>query len=91
MINTSDEPRNVTLRAVHEDGSLKGDPVLLVLDPTEQFTEDAGVLFGGAGTQPSQAESFIGSLIVEADGDGVAGDVIFGDSQNFAYAASLPL
>ena len=34
---------------------------------------------------------FVGSLIVEADGDGVVGDVIFGDSADFAYAASLPL
>ncbi len=33
----------------------------------------------------------MGSLIVEADGDGVVGDVIFGDSVDFAYAASLPL
>ena len=33
----------------------------------------------------------VGSLIVEADGDGVVGDVIFGDSDNFEYAASLPL
>ena len=33
----------------------------------------------------------MGSLIVEADGDGVVGDVIFGDSADFAYAASLPL
>ena len=65
----------------------------MVLDPGEQFTGDAQALFGGgaAGPYPAQGESFVGSLIVEADGDGVLGDVIFGDSENLAYAASLPL
>ena len=33
----------------------------------------------------------MGSLIVEADGDGIVGDVIFGDDVDFQYAASLPL
>ena len=93
VVNVSDEQRSVTLRAVQEDGSDQGDPVMMVLDPGEQFTGDAGVLFGtaGAGASPAQGESFEGSLIVEADGDGVVGDVIFGDSADFAYAASLPL
>ena len=93
VVNLSEEPRNVTLRAVQEDGSDQGDPVAMVLDPGEQFTGDAGVLFGGAaaGASPAQGGSFVGSLIVEADGDGVVGDVIFGDSVDFAYAASLPL
>ena len=86
VANLAEEPRNVTLRAVQEDGSNQGDPVALILDPGEQFTEDAGVLFGTAADA-----SFVASLIVEADGDGVVGDVIFGDSTDFAYAASLPL
>ena len=93
VVNASDEPRNVTLRAVQENGSDQGDPVAMVLDPGEQFTANAGVLFGtaAAGAYPAQGQSFEGSLIVEADGDGVVGDVIFGDSADFAYAASLPL
>ena len=93
VVNMADVQRHVTLRAVQEDGSGQGDPVAIVLDPGEQFTGDAGELFGtaAAGASPAQEESFVGSLIVEADGDGVVGDVIFGDSADFAYAASLPL
>ena len=65
----------------------------MVLQPGEQFTGDAGELFGDAvaGAHPVGAQSFVGSLVVEADGEGVVGDVIFGDSINFAYAASVPL
>ena len=93
VVNLAEEPRNVTLRAVQEDGTAQREPVAMILVPGEQFTEDAGVLFGpaSAGPYPAQGESFEGSLIVEADGDGVVGDVIFGDSTDFAYAASLPL
>ena len=56
VVNSSDEQRNVTLKAVLEDGSDQGDPVAFVLDPGEQFTEDAGVLFGtaAAGAHPAQ-------------------------------------
>ncbi len=93
VINLADAPRNVTLRAVKEDGSDQGNPVAMVLRPGEQFTEDAGLLFGtaAAGAQPAQGGSFVGSLVVEADGGGVVGDVIFGDSADFAFVASLPL
>ena len=91
VINTGDEAQNVTLRAIGEDGSSLADPVQKLLQPGEVFTEDAGVLFGGAGQSPSGETSFVGSLVVEADGEGVVGDVIFGDATNFQYAASLPL
>ena len=93
VFNSSAEDRDVTLRAVNEAGGDQGDPVAFTLEPGEQFTEDAGVLFGGGATPatPSQGAPFRGSLIVEADGDGIVGDVIFGDPDNFAYAASVPL
>ena len=93
VVNTADETRNVTLRAIGEDGSSLADPVDQVLQPGEAFTEDAGVLFGGgmAGQSPSGDVNLVGSLVVEADGDGVVGDVIFGDPENFQYAASVPL
>jgi hypothetical protein len=48
------------------------------------LSEDARVLF-----DPGQ--NFTGSLRVDFDGPGVVGDVIFGDSPNLDYAASLPL
>jgi len=58
--------------------------VVKILAPEEQWSEDARSLFD------VQAESVIGSLRVESDGNGVIGDVIFGDPVNFGFAASLP-
>ena len=93
LSNRAPADRAVRLRAVNEDGSDRGEPVSFKLGPGEQFTEDAGVLFGGGSTPPtpSQGAPFRGSLIVEADGDGIVGDVLFGDPDKFAYAASVPL
>ncbi len=93
LINLASAARNVTLQAIGEDGSSLSDPVNRLVQPGASFTEDAGVLFGGgmAARGPSGEVNLVGSLVVEADGDGVVGDVIFGDATNFQYAASLPL
>ncbi len=91
--NSADAPRNVTLRAIGEDGGSLADPVQEVLQPGQTLTRDAADLFGGglAGQSPAGEINLVGSLVVEADGDGLEGDVIFGDATNFQYAASLPL
>ena len=93
VTNRGDGPRNVTLSAIGEDGSSLADPVQQLLQPGQIFTADAADLFGGglAGKAPSGPVNLVGSLVVEADGDGIVGDVIFGDATNFQYAASLPL
>ncbi len=93
VTNRADGPRNVTLRAIAEDGGSLADPVQQLLQPGQIFTADAAELFGGglAGKSPSGSVNLVGSLVVEADGDGIVGDVIFGDATNFQYAASLPL
>ena len=81
------------MTAVREDAS-QGSPFLLALGPGGQFSERADVILGQAGASLSPAgggSSFVGSLIVEADGDGIVGDVIFGDDVDFQYGASLPL
>ena len=84
LVNTSLESRRVTLTAVDADGAILGDPVVMSLAAGAQFSQDAGVLF-----DPGQ--DFTGSLRVDFDGPGVVGDVIFGDSANLDFAASLPL
>ncbi len=94
LINTAGETRNLILTAVREDGTTEGSPVPVVLGAGEQFSQRADVLFGqmAEGLSTAGVElNFVGSLIVEADGDGVVGDVIFGDDVDFQYAASLPL
>ena len=91
--NSAAGPRNVTLSAIGEDGGSLADPVQQLLQPGQTFTADAAELFGGslAGPSPSGEVNLIGSLVVEADGDGIVGDVIFGDATSFQYAASLPM
>lgn len=88
--NTSDESRMVTLTAVTADGTLLSEPVAFELAPGRQFSGDAGELFGNSGEDQTPAV-FDGSLQVESDGPGVIGDVIFGDSETFQFAASLAL
>lgn len=82
IVNRGDGPRNITLRAIGEDGSSLANPVDRTLVPGEAFVGDVGEFFD---------HNIVGSLVVEADGDGVVGDVIFGDSDELRFAASLPL
>ena len=93
IINTADEDRNLTLTAVREDATTQGSQSF-ALGPGGQFSGTAGEVFGQSAAALSPAGdnvSFVGSLIVEANGDGIVGDVIFGDDVDFQYAASLPL
>ena len=85
LVNTTSETRSITLTAVNADGSNLGDPVQMSLEAGAQFTEDAGAVFADPG------QDFTGSLRVDFDSPGVAGDVIFGDSSSLDFAASLPL
>ena len=94
LINTTAASRNVDLTAVRTDGGIEGDPVTIVLAAGASFSADASEIFGfGAAAADSrlQGGQFVGSLEVEADGDGVVGDVIFGDRAGVGFAASLPL
>ena len=84
LVNTTSETRSVAFTAVDADGAILGASVGLSLAAGAQFSQDAGVLF-----DPGQ--DFTGSLRVDFNGPGVVGDVIFGDSSNLDFAASLPL
>ena len=95
LINTAAGSRNVELTAVRADGGMEGDPVKIILAAGAQFSADASQIFGfgvaSAAAAGLQGGAFVGSLEVEADGDGVVGDVIFGDPNDVGFAASLPL
>ena len=95
LINTAAASRDVELTAVRADGGVEGDPVEVTLAAGASFSADASEIFGFAGASPGDARlqggDFVGSLEVEADGDGVVGDVIFGDRVDAGFAASLPL
>ncbi len=91
LLNTSELPRQVTLSAVGDDGQLLAPPVVITLSPREVMLRDAADLFQfGAG--PAGSGGVVeGSVRVQADGDGVIGDVVFGASQDLRYAAALSL
>ena len=94
LINTSTASRDVELTAVRSDGSIEGVPVKVPLAAGAQFSADASEIFGFGASSADvrlQGSQFVGSLEVEADGDGVVGDVIFGDPVEVGFAASLPL
>ena len=95
LINTSAASRDVELTAVRTDGGIEGDPVKVTLAAGAQFGADASQIFGfgvaSAAAAGLQGGAFVGSLEVAADGDGVVGDVIFGDPGEVGFAASLPL
>ena len=95
VINTSAASRDVELTAVRTDGGIEGDPVKVTLAAGAQFSADASQIFGfgvaSAAAAGLQGGAFVGSLEVVADGDGVVGDVIFGDPGEVGFAASLSL
>ncbi len=84
LINSSPANRRVVLGAIAADGSPIGARQVRMMAPGAQISVDAGTLFG-------EGAEFVGSLEVNADGDGVVGDVIFGDATDFRFAAALPL
>ena len=84
VLNTSEENRSLTLTAVAEDGSDLAAPVQMNLAAGEFLEQDAGEVFAFEGDA-------VGSLRIVADGEGVIGDIIFGDPVAFNFAASLPL
>ena len=87
LVNTSSQTRVVTITPYKGDGSVLSTPLANVtLEPNQTLQRDAGEMFGG-----SPAASLLGSLVVQADGPGVIGDVVFGDPLTANYAAALPL
>jgi hypothetical protein len=84
VVNTADSPRHLRLRAVADDGGELVPPRDYVLESGGWLEADAAQLLGFAGAA-------VGSLVVEADGPGLAGDIFFGDPGGLAFGAVLPL
>ncbi|MEJ2143702.1 MAG: right-handed parallel beta-helix repeat-containing protein, partial [Acidobacteriota bacterium] len=97
LINSSSQNRTVTLTAMADNGGRFADPVTLTLVPGGSLEEDASALFvssipGASSLSPAGDPAvLIGSLRAVSDGPGIVGDVLFGDSTGFQYAAALPL
>ncbi len=98
LVNTTQELRAVTLRAFSDDGVEFASSVF-VLQAGGSFQGPVHLLFPGMANPTSDRNLVSGSIIVEVEGGGVIGDVIFGDPGDNAtgtpetinYAAALPL
>jgi hypothetical protein len=84
VLNTSDSIRRVTFTVTDDDGQNSVAPVSLDILAGQAIEKDVNQLFG-------INTVFTGSLRVLADGDGVVGDVIFGEPTTLSAAASLML
>ncbi len=95
LINTTDQHRGLSLEAISEDGSLLASAAV-DLDAGEVFSQDMTEIFGldnaaYDGTAPQGSDVIQASLRVQASGEGVIGDIIFGDPLGVTNAAALPL
>lgn len=90
LVNVSDGDRHVLLRlapAPSQTGAQEFRSV--TLRPNESFQMNAAQIFGLG--SPMTAPLTDGSLVVEADGQGIIGDVVFGDPAAATFAAALAL
>jgi len=87
LINTSEFSRMVVLEAVPEGtgAPIQTEPFNLASGQSMEL--DAADLF----QSPGSTELLVGSLVLQASGLGVIGDVIFGDPKDLKLAAALPL
>ena len=84
VINVSSGERTVQFSAIGPDGEALVEPFQIVFQPGQALEQDAAALLGIAG--PVE-----GSLHLTASGDGIIGDVVFGNSADLSYAAALLL
>ena len=97
VVNTSDDPRVVTMAAYLDDGSLLQTVFPFVLLPGSTLQKFVGELFRFG--SPITSSLITGSIRIDTDGPGVIGDVIFGDPgdpdtgipNEVDFAAGLPV
>jgi hypothetical protein len=95
LVNTSGAKRSVSLELVGNDGlTVRGagitNPRSITMDPAGQFHLGGDSLFGLASPRTG-APIVEGTLIIRADGPGIAGDVTFGEATRGQFTATLPL
>ena len=84
LLNTATANRTITLRAISDKGELLAAPATIQLPAGGIIEKDVSEIF-------STASQLVGSLRVAADGQGIVGDVVFGDPVSLGYAAALSL
>ena len=87
LVNTSTEPRVLTLAVVDDSGHSLAVNLTVNLPPEGSYQAEAAAMFQWLQT----GSAHVGTLKVQADGPGVVGDVVFGEPQNLVFAAALPL
>ena len=87
LVNTSGKARNVSLSAIGDNGGNLANPVTVEIPGKSIYSADLGTIFHLAGDGAVNT----GSLVVEADGNGIIGDIIFANGDTLEYAMSLPL
>lgn len=91
LLNTSTETREVTLRAVGDNGENLAEPVVLILAGVTSPIGSKFMELDVSDLYELPPGLTVGSLHLETDGPGVVGDVVFGDTTSLEYAAALPL
>ncbi len=85
LINLTEGTKDITFRAIAEDGTPLAEPVTRRLLRGNARTYKAGDIFA------FDNDLAVGSLVVEANAGGVVGDVIFTPFEGIEYAAAMPL
>lgn len=89
LINAGDLDRSVVVRLVRGPTQAEIPSTPIILHPGEFRRIDAAELFSA---QAVPGGGFlIGSLVVDADGPGVIGSIVFGDPERKRFGAALPL
>ena len=87
LVNTSEMARKVIMSAIGDDGGNLAFPVSVDVAGRSIYSADLGTVFSLAG----EGGVTTGSLVIEADGNGIIGDIIFANGDTLEYAMSLPL
>jgi hypothetical protein len=86
LINIGTGTRTVNIRAISDNGAELSPAASVTLSPGQSVEQDVLQTLS-LGPQAT----VVGSLIFNADGSGILGDVIFGDPIAMNFAAGLPL